>query len=85
MFDLEDVVESDCATDELEEVVLGLIINSGSARSQAYAALKKAKEGDFAADAELMAQFRLALHEVHRGQTHMIDGDQEIATAACRE
>ncbi|WP_194208463.1 PTS N,N'-diacetylchitobiose transporter subunit IIA [Superficieibacter sp. 1612_C1] len=76
MFDLEEIVESDTTADELEEVVMGLIINSGSARSQAYAALKKAKQGDFAAARELMSQSKLALNEAHRVQTQLIEGDQ---------
>lgn len=76
MFDLEEIVESDTTADELEEVVMGLIINSGSARSQAYAALKKAKQGDFAAAQELMSQSKLALNEAHRVQTQLIEGDQ---------
>ncbi len=46
MFDLDNAVETE-AVQDLEEVVMGLIINSGQARSLAYAALKKAKEGDF--------------------------------------
>lgn len=55
---------------------MGLIINSGSARSQAYAALKKAKQGDFVAAQELMSQSKLALNEAHRVQTQLIEGDQ---------
>ncbi|EDY7507119.1 PTS N N'-diacetylchitobiose transporter subunit IIA [Salmonella enterica] len=46
MFDLENVVDNQTAAEELEEVVMGLIINSGQARSLAYGALRKAKEGD---------------------------------------
>jgi cellobiose PTS system EIIA component len=76
MFDLEEIIESDTTADELEEVVMGLIINSGSARSQAYAALKKAKQGDFVAARELMSQSKLALNEAHRVQTQLIEGDQ---------
>ncbi|VEB60388.1 phosphoenolpyruvate dependent phosphotransferase enzyme III-cellobiose [Salmonella enterica subsp. enterica] len=49
MFDLENVVDNQTAAEELEEVVMGLIINSGQARSLAYGALRKAKEGDFEA------------------------------------
>lgn len=33
MFDLENVVDNQTAAEELEEVVMGLIINSGQARS----------------------------------------------------
>ncbi|WP_312946832.1 PTS N,N'-diacetylchitobiose transporter subunit IIA [Superficieibacter sp.] len=76
MFDLDNIAEADSAADELEEVVMGLIINSGSARSQAYAALKKAKAGDFVAAQELMAQSKIALNEAHRVQTQLIESDQ---------
>ncbi|WNP32932.1 PTS N,N'-diacetylchitobiose transporter subunit IIA [Enterobacter kobei] len=76
MFNLDDVVETELATDELEEVVMGLIINSGQARSLAYTALKHAKAGDFAAAQQTMAQSRTALNEAHRVQTQLIESDQ---------
>lgn len=76
MFDLDQIpAESDTASD-LEEVVMGLIINSGQARSLAYTALKKAKEGDLAAAHQLMAQSRKALNAAHLVQTQLIEGDQ---------
>ncbi|RPH20341.1 PTS N,N'-diacetylchitobiose transporter subunit IIA [Buttiauxella warmboldiae] len=76
MFDLDSVVESEVATDDLEEVVMGLIINSGQARSLAYGALKIAKAGDFARARELMVQSREALNEAHLVQTKLIEADQ---------
>ncbi|ECN4092287.1 PTS N,N'-diacetylchitobiose transporter subunit IIA [Salmonella enterica subsp. enterica serovar Enteritidis] len=75
MFDLENVVDNQTAAEELEEVVMGLIINSGQARSLAYGALRKAKEGDFEAEA-MMDQSRIALNEAHLVQTKLIEGDQ---------
>ncbi|WP_421186870.1 PTS N,N'-diacetylchitobiose transporter subunit IIA [Aeromonas enteropelogenes] len=76
MFDLDQIpAESDTASD-LEEVVMGLIINSGQARSLAYTALKKAKEGELAAAHQLMAQSREALNAAHLVQTQLIEGDQ---------
>lgn len=68
MFDLENIVDTEEELQDLEEVVMGLIINSGQARSLAYAALKKAKE--------LMNQSRLSLNEAHLVQTKLIEGDQ---------
>lgn len=59
MFDLENVVDNQTAAEELEEVVMGLIINSGQARSLAYGALRKAKEGDFEAAKAMMDQSRI--------------------------
>jgi hypothetical protein len=46
MFDLDNIAAEETAVNDLEEVVMGLIINSGQARSLAYAALKQAKQGD---------------------------------------
>ncbi|STR71572.1 PTS system protein [Raoultella ornithinolytica] len=42
MFDLDNIEAVDAPENDLEEVVMGLIINSGQARSLAYAALKQA-------------------------------------------
>lgn len=42
MLDLDSIVADEAAENDLEEVVMGLIINSGQARSLAYAALKQA-------------------------------------------
>ncbi|EOY68690.1 PTS N,N'-diacetylchitobiose transporter subunit IIA [Klebsiella pneumoniae] len=55
---------------------MGLIINSGQARSLAYAALKQAKQGDFAAAKAMMEQSRQALSEAHRVQTQLIESDE---------
>ena len=76
MFDLDNVVAEEVVENDLEEVVMGLIINSGQARSLAYAALKQAKQGEFAAARAMMDQSRLALNEAHLVQTKLIEGDQ---------
>ncbi|MGL5601537.1 MAG: PTS N,N'-diacetylchitobiose transporter subunit IIA [Silvania sp.] len=76
MFDLENAVAEDVVENDLEEVVMGLIINSGQARSLAYAALKKAKLGDFEAAKAMMAESRTALNEAHLVQTKLIESDQ---------
>lgn len=36
MLDIENIVDTQSEAEELEEVVMGLIINSGQARSTAY-------------------------------------------------
>ena len=41
MMDLDNIPDTQTEAEELEEVVMGLIINSGQARSLAYAALKQ--------------------------------------------
>jgi len=76
MFDLDNIVAEAAEENDLEEVVMGLIINSGQARSLAYAALKQAKQGDFVAARTMMEQSRLALNEAHLVQTKLIEGDQ---------
>ncbi|WP_253384198.1 PTS N,N'-diacetylchitobiose transporter subunit IIA [unidentified bacterial endosymbiont] len=76
MLDLDSIVAEESAENDLEEVVMGLIINSGQARSLAYAALKQAKLGDFAAAKTMMDQSRMALNEAHLVQTKLIEGDQ---------
>lgn len=76
MLDLDNLPETDAANDALEEVVMGLIINSGQARSLAYNALKQAKLGDFETAKTLMEQSHAALHEAHRVQTQLIESDE---------
>lgn len=76
MMDLDSIVDTEGELQDLEEVVMGLIINSGQARSLAYSALKKAKEGDFEQAREVMAQSRMALNEAHLIQTKLIEEDQ---------
>ena len=76
MLDIENIVDTQSEAEELEEVVMGLIINSGQARSLAYGALKMAKQGDFESAKAMMDQSRLALNEAHRVQKKLIEGDQ---------
>ena len=76
MMDLDNITDTHSEAEELEEVVMGLIINSGQARSLAYAALKQAKQGDFDAAKTMMEQSRMALNEAHLVQTKLIEGDQ---------
>jgi len=76
MMDLDSIVDTESEMQDFEEVVMGLIINSGQARSLAYSALKKAKEGDFEQARSVMAQSRMALNEAHLIQTKLIEEDQ---------
>ncbi|CTD01017.1 PTS N,N'-diacetylchitobiose transporter subunit IIA [Shigella sonnei] len=70
MMDLDNIPDTQTEAEELEEVVMGLIINSGQARSLAYAALKQAN-----AAKAMMDQSRMALNEAHLVQTKLIEGD----------
>lgn len=76
MMDLDNIPDTQTEAEELEEVVMGLIINSGQARSLAYSALKQAKQGDFAAAKATMEQSRAALSDAHRVQTQLIESDE---------
>lgn len=75
MFDLDNITDVAPEESDPEEVVMGLIINSGNARSLAYTALKQAKQGDFAMAKTTMEQSREALSEAHRVQTRLIERD----------
>ncbi|AKA37513.1 PTS N,N'-diacetylchitobiose transporter subunit IIA [Yersinia ruckeri] len=76
MFDLDSIVDNEETSSALEDVVMGLIINAGQARSLAYKALQSAKTGDFTLAEELMAQSRKALNAAHLVQTQLIEEDQ---------
>lgn len=76
MFELDTITDAQTEENALEEVVMGLIINSGHARSLAYSALKQAKQGDFATAKATMERSRVALSEAHRVQTQLIESDE---------
>lgn len=75
LFDIE-LPSSDDITPDLEEQVMGLIINAGNARSLAYEALASAKRGDFERADSLMQEAREALNSAHLVQTQLIEQDQ---------
>lgn len=77
MLDIENAVDSSATEDEFEEIIMGLIINSGQARNSLWR-FKKAKEGDFEGARKLMEQSREALNEAHKIQTRLIGDDQGI-------
>ncbi|WP_300000629.1 PTS N,N'-diacetylchitobiose transporter subunit IIA [uncultured Cedecea sp.] len=76
MFNLDEIEAQKTESNDLEEVVMGLIINAGQARSFAYGALKQAKLGDFPGAKEMMERSRIALSEAHRVQTQLIESDE---------
>ncbi|WP_434639109.1 PTS lactose/cellobiose transporter subunit IIA [Klebsiella sp. I138] len=61
---------------ELEEQVMGIIINAGQARSLCYEALSCAKEGDFAGADEKMKEAAHFSREAHLVQTRLIEADE---------
>lgn len=61
---------------ELEEQVMGIIINAGQSRSLCYEALQCAKEGDFTGADEMMVQAQHFAREAHLVQTQLIEADE---------
>lgn len=59
-------------SDVHEEIVFGLIASAGSARSMAFEALEKAKEGSFDEADELIAQANESQAEAHNIQTELL-------------
>ena len=57
---------------EGELISFGLVAASGEARSQAFEALKAAREGDFARAHELLDQAKSTFLEAHRQQTELL-------------
>ena len=65
---------------DLEEQVMGIIINAGQSRSLCYEALNSAKAGDFADADEKMGQAQHFAREAHRVQTQLIEADEGEGT-----
>ncbi|SFE91369.1 PTS system, cellobiose-specific IIA component [Phytobacter palmae] len=61
---------------ELEEQVMGIIINAGQSRSLCYEALQSAKEGNFVDADEKMQQSQHFAREAHLVQTQLIEADE---------
>ena len=59
-------------SDVHEEIVFGLIASAGAARSMAFEALEKAKEGSFDEADELIAQANESQAEAHNIQTELL-------------
>ncbi|MGG5372563.1 PTS lactose/cellobiose transporter subunit IIA [Enterococcus sp. AZ196] len=61
--------------DEQLQVVMGLIMNAGNAKSEAVAALAAAKNNDFTEAEERMNAANAALVEAHNTQTGMLTAE----------
>ncbi|MBY5944704.1 PTS lactose/cellobiose transporter subunit IIA [Photobacterium rosenbergii] len=61
---------------DLEELVMGIIVNAGMARSLSFEALQLAKKGEFDKAQEQLDQARNAANEAHAVQTQLIEHDQ---------
>ena len=61
---------------DLEETVMGIIINAGQSRSLCYEALRQAKQGQFAEADDLLRQATECANAAHAVQTRLIEADQ---------
>lgn len=59
----------------MEQIVINLIVNSGSARSSAIEAIQYAKAGDMEKAQESLQQAKESVNEAHHSQTEMIQGE----------
>ena len=64
--------------DEQEQVVINLIVNSGSARSSAIEAIQYAKAGDLDKADESLQNAKETVNEAHHAQTELIQIQAEI-------
>ncbi|OUZ16439.1 hypothetical protein A5868_001360 [Enterococcus sp. 12F9_DIV0723] len=55
-----------------EQVIMGIIINGGDARSKAIKAIQKAKSSDFEIANELLKECKESLCKAHNVQTELI-------------
>ena len=61
---------------DLEETVMGLIINAGMSRSLCFEALRQARAGQFAEADDLLHQAGEAANAAHAVQTKLIEADE---------
>lgn len=61
---------------DLEETVMGLIINAGMSRSLCFEALRQARAGQFAEADDLLCQAAEAANAAHGVQTRLIEADE---------
>ena len=61
--------------EEYSEVIMGLILHAGNAKSLAIDAYRKARSGDFTQAEDLLKQADEAMVEAHRLQTTMIQDE----------
>ncbi|MFC3913917.1 PTS lactose/cellobiose transporter subunit IIA [Pseudaeromonas sharmana] len=61
---------------DLEEAVMGIIVNAGQSRSLCFEALRQAREGQFAQATALLAEATEAGKAAHAVQTKLIEADE---------
>lgn len=61
---------------DLEEQVMGIIVNAGQCRSLCYEALRHAKNGEFEEASGLMKEAQEFANQAHLVQTQLIEADE---------
>lgn len=61
---------------DLEEAVMGIIVNAGQSRSLCFEALRQAREGQFDQATALLAEATGAGKAAHAVQTKLIEADE---------
>lgn len=61
---------------DLEEAVMGIIVNAGQSRSLCFEALRQAREGQFDQAIALLAEATEAGKAAHAVQTKLIEADE---------
>lgn len=61
---------------DLEEAVMGIIVNAGQSRSLCFEALRHAKQGQFTEADSLLKEANTFSREAHAVQTQLIEADE---------
>ena len=61
---------------DLEEAVMGIIVNAGQSRSLCFEALHQAKQGQFVEADSLLKEANTFAREAHAVQTQLIEADE---------
>ena len=61
---------------DLEEAVMGIIVNAGQSRSLCFEALRHAKQGQFIEAESLLQEANTFAKEAHAVQTQLIEADE---------
>ena len=63
---------------DLEETIMGIIVNAGQSRSLCFEALRHAKQGQFIEAESLLKEANNYAREAHAVQTQLIEADEGL-------
>lgn len=63
---------------DLEETVMGIIVNAGQSRSLCFEALRHAKQGQFVEADSLLKEANHYARDAHAVQTQLIEADEGL-------